>query len=281
MKGTLPEPAATKAAEPVTEPASQPGTKEPESKEKTENRFNQLLKERAEEKARAERLEAELAELKRAKPAEPAPKVEPAKGPEAPKKPEKPKQEAFESWETWQAALEAHEDAKDKYYEDLADWKAQQAINKRETVRQVEAKNKSAQDAWNEKIERVKKTRPDFQDVAKDVPFNEAAAGFILNSDIGPEILIHLAENRQEAERIKGLDTHQTLREIARIELKLQSPSSPPGPKKVTSAPPPPPEVSGRSAAEPDEADRALAAGDVGGYQRAMNAREIAKLTRR
>lgn len=281
--GEFPEakPADTPPAKEVekTPPANSPATpaepKEPDEADveglnpKTKARIQSFLKERSELKARIAELE------KNGKPPEPEKVAKPAESTPAakdgPQPPVKPKQDDFKTWEEYQ-------DAKDKYLEELVDFKAEQKAAKlvaeSESKRSERDKGNEVAASWNKRVEATKAKHADFDEVAKNIPFNETAARFLLDSDIGPEILYHLGSNLEDAERIKGLSEMQTARELTRIEDSLKKPATP-GPKKVPAAHTPPTEVS-TNASPADEVEGAGAAGDFASYKRLQNAKELA-----
>lgn len=304
MTGKFPEapakpadtPPASEEVSTETPPANEPATpaepKEPVAAPKTaaekrnEDRFQELTRHNRELKAKLDAAEAKLKEapaepVKVEKPAEATPAAEKEGELKAPVKPVKPKQGDFQTWEAFEEAKGKYEDDHEKYVEDLieykADLKAAEKVDKAESKRAERDKGNEVQQTWNKKLETAKSKHTDFEAVAKNVPFNETAASFILDSEIGPEILYHLGSNLDDAERIKGLTPMQTARELTRIEDSLTKPPTAPGPKRVPSAPAPPTEVGSRSTTQVDDVEEALSSGNQKAYQDRMNAREIAK----
>lgn len=287
LTGDLPEP---KPAEPApaetTEgdkpsdakaPESQPGTPEgkPEAgdKAKTEKRFQELTRHNKELKAKLDAAEAKLNETPKevAKP-ESTPAAKPDGKLAAPVRPIKPKQDAFATWEEYQAALDKHDEAKDQYYEDLADFKLKQAEEQRVSKDQGD---KFAV-VWDQRVAAALAKHPDLHEVMGDElpPHNDTAKGFILDSEIGPEIMRHLKINLDEALRIEKLNPYRTAAALRDIEASLQKPVAA-GPKRVPAASKPPTEV-GTNASAIDEVEEAGAAGDYARYKRLQNAKDIA-----
>ena len=66
---------------------------------------------------------------------------------------------------------------------------------------------------------------PDFDDLvaASDVVVNNAVRDAILESDVGPKILYHLAENNDLAKKIAGLSPNAALREIGKLEARFEA----------------------------------------------------------
>ena len=65
---------------------------------------------------------------------------------------------------------------------------------------------------------------PDFDDLvaASDVVVNNAVRDAILESDVGPKILYHLAENNDLAKKIASLSPNAALREIGKLEARFE-----------------------------------------------------------
>jgi len=86
---------------------------------------------------------------KEVEPGKPDVKAEPSPAPAEPesKRPVKPKQDDYDSWEQYDAA-------KDKYDEDLADWKAAQKIEEYEQRQRQEVQTREMQNRLNEAKER-------------------------------------------------------------------------------------------------------------------------------
>ena len=64
-------------------------------------------------------------------------------------------------------------------------------------------------------------------------------AEVIADSDIGPQLAYHLAENKDAAARIAAMSPVQAARELGKIEARLTAAKD--APKPVSKAPPPPP----------------------------------------
>jgi hypothetical protein len=278
--------AASQADAAESAPAPEAGKEKQEPpKKNAETRIKELLAERRAEKERADRAEARLKELdgksKDAKPAE-------AAASSTAKAPVKPKIEEFDT-------IEAFEEAKDKYFEDLADFKAEQKVEKlkadqkkeredAETAKQI----KAAEDAWSQKLDAARKKYADFDDLvtrdqslAVEIPEGSAMDRFIFTSEHGIDILYGLAKNREEIKRIAGLDALGQMREMVKLELALTSdkeekPKKAPV-KTVSDAPPPPQEVGGKGASPEDPVEDAAKRGDFSSYKKLANARDLKK----
>ena len=229
-----PEVEATPEVEPteVVEERSEPEIEKeqeekPKANPKLERRFSEITKQREEARKEAqqerqarEALEARLAALER----QPAP--------QAPKVDEEPQPSQFND------AFE--------YAKALAEYTADQRIGE---MRRQDAEAKEAQErqkvieTWASKVQAAKASMPDFDDIvaSSDVVVNDDIRDAILESDVGPQILYHLAENDDVAKRIAGLSPKQALREIgkleARFEVKETAPQSAPITRSKAPAP--------------------------------------------
>lgn len=122
----------------------------------------------------------------------------------------------------------------DAYAEALAEQKAVELVNKRESaMRQAET-----MEAYHNKEEEARTRYDDFEQVAYNpqLRITDTMADVIRDSDIGPELAYHLGMNPKEAERIANLSPLAQAKEIGKIEVKL---TETPPTKKTTSAPEP------------------------------------------
>ena len=180
----------------------------PKSNPKLERRFSEITKQREEARKEAqqerqarEALEARLAALER----QPAP--------QAPKVDEEPQPSQFND------AFE--------YAKALAEYTADKRIDE---MKRQEAEAKQAQErqkvieTWASKVQAAKASLPDFDDIvaSSDVVVNDDIRDAILESDVGPQILYHLAENDDVAKKIAGLSAKQALREIGKLEARFE-----------------------------------------------------------
>ena len=192
----------------------------PKANPKLERRFSEITKQREEARKEAqqerqarEALEARLAVLER----QPAP--------QAPKVDEEPQPSQFND------AFE--------YAKALAEYTADQRSGE---MRRQDAEAKQAQErqkvieTWASKVQAAKASMPDFDDIvaSSDVVVNDDIRDAILESDVGPQILYHLAENDDVAKRIAGLSPKQALREIGKLEARFEVKETKPEPTPIT-----------------------------------------------
>ena len=191
----------------------------PKANPKLERRFSEITKQREEarkeaqqERSAREALEARLAALER----QPAPQAQ--------KVDEEPQPSQFND------AFE--------YAKALAEFTADKRIGE---MRKQDAEAKEAQerqkviDQWANKVQQAKASLPDFDDIvaSSDVVVNDDIRDAILESDVGPQILYHLAENEEVAKKIAGLSAKQALREIGKLEARFEVKETAPETKPI------------------------------------------------
>ena len=135
---------------------------------------------------------------------------------------------------------EQFQDVKE-YAKALKDWSADNA--RREDARAAsEARAAQAQaeaaKAWKERQEAATKEIPDYLEVigkSSDVQVSEQMRDAILESEVGPKILYHLAKNPDEAKKLGEMTVGRMLRELGKLEASLSGEKSAPEPKKLSS----------------------------------------------
>lgn len=111
----------------------------------------------------------------------------------------------------------------DDYIEALTDWKAKQAISKREQeAAQARAEADSAETArqWSQRQDAVMKALPDYAEVIgkSEVQVPEHVHFAILESEQGPQIAYYLALHPEEARRIVQMTPIRAIKRIAALE---------------------------------------------------------------
>lgn len=91
--------------------------------------------------------------------------------------------------------------------------------------------------SFEAQVEDAKSRYADYDAVARapDVPVSDAMADLIITSDVGPDVLYHLGQNKAIAAQIAKLSPVEAARAIGRIEASLQAPK----PRMETNAPAP------------------------------------------
>ena len=114
-----------------------------------------------------------------------------------------------------------------EYAKALAEYSTEKALAERDRQmaqqREQEAQQKIIQ-SWAQKVQEAKAELPDFDDLvaSSDVVVNNAVRDAILESDVGPKILYHLAENNDLAKKIASLSPNAALREIGKLEARFE-----------------------------------------------------------
>ena len=137
-------------------------------------------------------------------------------------------------------------DTYDAYAEALAERKAEELLERRETARQ----QAEMLEAYHDREETARDKYDDFDQVAynTNLPVTEHMALSIQASDVGPDLLYWLGSNPKEAGRIARLNPILQAKEIGKIEASLSS--NPPA-RKTSTAPAPIAPVTARSAGAP------------------------------
>lgn len=195
-------------SEPVEASEEATATEDRKRNPKLEIRFEKITKQREEarEEARRERearesLEAKVRELEsRSKPE----KVEAS---------EEPRPEQF---------TDMYE-----YAKALTDYKVDQRLSEekqKEAQAKVEAQRQEVINTWAKRVESAKAEMPDFEDMvgSADVVVSNEVRDAIFESDVGPRILYHLAENPEIAEKLQGMTVTSALRTIGKLEAQFE-----------------------------------------------------------
>ena len=193
--------------EAATDEAKEP-EKEAKPKAKIEKRIGEVVKQRelakaeaVKERAERERLEARLKEYEqKAAPAKVDVDAEP-----------KPEQftDAFE------------------YAKALAEFSTEKALqnrDKQEAEKKVAAERELTHKAWADRVNAAKADLPDFEDMvtSSEVAVSNDVRDAIMESDVGPQVLYHLAENPEFAEKLSKMSTITALREIGKLEARFE-----------------------------------------------------------
>ena len=243
-------------------------------------------------------------EVDTGKPPEPAGKTdvkaEPSPAPAQPesKRPVKPKQDDFDNWEQYDAA-------KDKYDEDLADWKAAQRIEEYEQKQRQEAQTREMQNRLNEAKERYgAEAEPKIVETAKTV-FNDQEVPPAIKTALGrSEVLVDalyvMGSDRAELDQFLDLakkDPLEALRKWFTVEALVKEELATSGktapargadgkflPEKATEKPArqrppaPPTELNGSGSPPGDIRISAAEKGDFRSFKQDADRRDIARL---
>lgn len=280
-------PAKTPAPEKPVEPVTESGTESQDERHspKAEKRIKELL-------GRIKELErTPVASQPEAPKAEPKPKVPEVKEPTPPVEPEWGTE--GQTWGQYQDALRKYRSDMLQFSKDLAGYTAKVEYDTREAARADETKK--AQEAtekaeqatvWAERRTKAEANHADFLTKAfsPDVPISPVMDAFIVDSEIGPELLYYFGDGHQaEAVAISTMHPIKAARALTAIEMKLAPPGESAGtPEKpiTQKAPPPPTNLGGRGAIPPDPIRAAIEAGDTATYIRLQNEADLSKRRR-
>ena len=185
-------------------------TEEKKQNPKLEKRFSELTKQREEARKEAAR-EREAKEALESRIRELEGKAEPKPVEENVKPSPSQFNDAFE------------------YAEALAEWSAEQAIlnrEKAEAERKEQENRQKMADSWKQREAAIKADLPDYDDMiasAADVTVSDVIRDAIIESDVGPRILYHLAENPELVETLNSSTPIKALREIGKLEAKFEA----------------------------------------------------------
>lgn len=197
-------------SEPTEAQSEATATEDRKQNPKLERRFSEITKQREEARKEAQRerearesLEARLRELEaKAQPQQAAPDVE-----------EEPKPEQFSDMYEYQQAL--------------IDYRVDQRLAQ-EKQKEAQAKANAERDkmlnVWSDRVKAAKAEIPDFDDMvgSADVVVSNEVRDAIFESEVGPRILYHLAENPEIATQLQGMTLTAALRRIGKLEAQFE-----------------------------------------------------------
>lgn len=186
--------------------------KERKPNPKLERRFSEITKQR--EAAREEaRLEREQRERLEARLKEYESKVNPQAQAPQDDLGEEPRADQFSDMYEYAKALAEYTADKKMAERD------QQDLNRKAAAEQ-EVKFK----AWADRVNAVKSTLPDFDDMVQssEVRVSDPVRDAIIESEHGPQILYYLAENTEFAQKLAGMSLVSAVREIGKIEARYE-----------------------------------------------------------
>jgi hypothetical protein len=114
-----------------------------------------------------------------------------------------------------------------EYAKALAEFSAEKALADRDR-QDAERKASEARDqviqAWAKRLDATKAELPDFDEMVQsaDVMVSDQVRDAILESDVGPRILYHLAENPEFANELTAMSIQKALKELGKLEAKFE-----------------------------------------------------------
>lgn len=133
-----------------------------------------------------------------------------------------------------------------QYLKDLARHEGRQAAKATQKQERDEAQKRTREEgrrktleSYNANVVKAREKYPDYDAVvyAESVPFTAPMTDAIVESDNGPDIAYHLAQNPQEVVRISQLSPRRQLMELGLISAKLAQPAAPAAAPAVAKAP--------------------------------------------
>ncbi len=145
----------------------------------------------------------------------------------------------------------------EQYVAAKAKWIAKQEIEatlsareQREKAAREQEYHRTVSESWSKRVEQATAELPDFEDVlaSSDMPLTPAMEITIKESEVGPKLAYYLATHPEEGRKIAGLSPASQIRELGKIEAKLEQPAQ----TKRTNAPPPLKDIRGTASAKKD-----------------------------
>lgn len=167
------------------------------------------------------------------------------------------------------------------YAEALSKWSARDAIREKEKAdaerRAVEQRGQFEK-AWADRVAAARASMPDFDDMvnSSDVQVSDPVRDAIMESDVGPQILYHLAENPDLGKKLGEMSVIAALRHIGKLEVQFEKtePKKPVVAKSKAPAPISPIKVGAAAADVPVDSDGKF----YGSYQAYRAARMAGKI---
>ena len=114
-----------------------------------------------------------------------------------------------------------------EYAEALSEYSAEAALanrDKQDAEKRAAAEQAKLIKGWEARLKATKAEIPDFAEMVESstVTVNDTVRDAILESDIGPRILYHLAENEEFALKLNEMPLITAIREIGKLEARLE-----------------------------------------------------------
>lgn len=212
------------------EPTGEDAPAEPPKSKGVQKRIDELVRQREEERRRADRLEEYILNLDRKK-EQPEPQQQP-QFPELPPVP--PDRYAFDSDEQYAQAVQQFQQENARFVQGQirsAQEEAQKHVSQEQRQQQV-------RQGLAGMVQKGSEAHPDFSQVAF-VP--QGMEEIFLDAENGAEVAYYLGQNPQEVQRILQMPAHRAAFEIARLDARFTK-----QPSKPSSAPPPIKPVGGK-----------------------------------
>lgn len=160
-----------------------------------------------------------------------------------------PKLDDFESYAEWEVA-------KDKYILDQAATEAEKRLQQKIQAQQQQQKIQEQVGSYQKRIFEAAEEDPTILDIAQDPTLparNPGVVSVVMQSDVAPDLVRWLHNNRKDASRINNLDPILAAKEMGVIEERIKNKPKPEPPKKVSQAPEPIPTITPSGSVTVDE----------------------------
>jgi hypothetical protein len=214
-------------------------------KKSIQQRISELTAEKYRSAQERAELERELEELrKKVAPADPGPATAAPAGEAKPAKPVRPDPEKFDGTsDEFVQAYAKYEADLDKWADSVAEWESRRKLEESRAAAEKadrEKAQKTLNDSWSARYSAAAEANPDVIDAVNELGgliSSKLMADTIMESEIGPEIVLHMHENPEVLEAFKATtNTTQAARLIGRVEAQILSVKS----QKQTPATKPP-----------------------------------------
>ena len=114
-----------------------------------------------------------------------------------------------------------------EYAKALTDYRVEQRLQEekqKEAQAKVAAEHAKLIDTWGQRVREAKAEMPDFDDMinSTDVTVSNEVRDAIFESEVGPRILYHLAENPDFAVKLQGMTLTAALKAIGKLEAQYE-----------------------------------------------------------
>ena len=130
--------------------------------------------------------------------------------------------------EKFDGTVEQFRQAMDKYDKEVRQYAIEQDRVQREQERQKQEQQKREAQAvadWQKREQRILKSNPEFNvsEYLTIVRPNPTMDGFLVDSEVGPEILNYYYDNPDEAEKVRTMTPYKTMRALVKLEEKISN----------------------------------------------------------
>lgn len=140
-----------------------------------------------------------------------------------------------------------HEDPYAAWQDAIIEHKASRVVEKKLLESKNQEQIQAVQSTYQKRMSEFKINNPEMADKLTvqwpkeviDGVSRNGAAREILESEKAPQLEVYYAENPAQAYRLAAMDNRQAIREIAKIEARLSTPTKQPQTRKVSQTPPP------------------------------------------